>query len=171
MSPILHILHAKPIDIKCVQKRFIGGCWVDVLDQNAINRINRELDILDFFLGDLKKINQYQKPTSSFRSLILELRKRGLIEMKTGNQYITTEAGWEYMCRYKANATQRESAEIGKIRRMKMEYSIEPPFGYEDDEEYFVRDDETDEDFMIRTGHHPDGTRVSNADMEYLLNG
>ena len=115
MSPILHILHAKPIDIKCVQRRVISGHWVDVLNQPTVDRISKELDILDFFLGDLKKINQYQKPTSYFRSLILELRKRGLIEMKTGNQYITTEAGWEYMCRYKANATQRESAEIGKV--------------------------------------------------------
>ena len=48
---------------------------------------------------------------------------------------------------------------------------IDPPFGYYGDEEETVQDNETEEDFMIRTGYYPDGRKVSNRDMEYLLNG
>ena len=48
---------------------------------------------------------------------------------------------------------------------------IDPPFGYYEDEEETVQDTETEEDFMLRTGRYPDGTKVSNKDMEYLLYG
>ena len=48
---------------------------------------------------------------------------------------------------------------------------IDPPFGYYGDEEETVQETETVEDFMIRTGYYPDGRKVSNKDMEYLLNG
>ena len=48
---------------------------------------------------------------------------------------------------------------------------IDPPFGYYGDEEETVQENETVEDFMIRTGYYPDGRKVSNKDMEYLLNG
>ena len=47
---------------------------------------------------------------------------------------------------------------------------IDPPFGYYGDEEETAQDNETEEDFMIRTGHYPDGRKVSNKDMEYLMN-
>ena len=43
------------------------------------------------------------------------------------------------------------------------EQPVDPPFGY--------YGDETEEDFMIRTGYHSDGRKVSNKDMEYLLYG
>ena len=48
---------------------------------------------------------------------------------------------------------------------------IDPPFGYYGDEEETVQENETEEDFMIRTGYHSDGTKISNRDMEYLLYG
>lgn len=48
---------------------------------------------------------------------------------------------------------------------------IDPPFGYYGDEEETVQENETVEDFMLRTGYYPDGRKVSNKDMEYLLNG
>ena len=48
---------------------------------------------------------------------------------------------------------------------------IAPPFGYYGDEEETVQENETVEDFMLRTGYYPDGRKVSNKDMEYLLNG
>ena len=48
---------------------------------------------------------------------------------------------------------------------------IDPPFGYYGDEEETVQETETEEDFMLRTGHYPDGGKVSNKDMEYLLYG
>ena len=51
------------------------------------------------------------------------------------------------------------------------EQPVDPPFGYYRDEEETVQEHETEEDFMLRTGRYPDGTKVSNADMEYLLYG
>ena len=48
---------------------------------------------------------------------------------------------------------------------------VDPPFGYYGDEEETVQENETEEDFMIRTGYHSDGTKISNRDMEYLLYG
>ena len=48
---------------------------------------------------------------------------------------------------------------------------VDPPFGYYGDEEETVQENETVEDFMLRTGYYPDGRKVSNKDMEYLLNG
>ena len=48
---------------------------------------------------------------------------------------------------------------------------VDPPFGYYGDEEETVQEHETEEDFMLRTGRYPDGTKVSNKDMEYLLYG
>ena len=51
------------------------------------------------------------------------------------------------------------------------EQPVAPPFGYYGDEEETVQDNETEEDFMLRTGYYPDGRKVSNKDMEYLLNG
>ncbi len=48
---------------------------------------------------------------------------------------------------------------------------IDPPFGYYGDEEETAQENETVEDFMLRTGYYPDGRKVSNKDMEYLLNG
>ena len=51
------------------------------------------------------------------------------------------------------------------------EQPVDPPFGYYGDEEETVQDNETEEDFMLRTGYYPDGRKVSNKDMEYLLNG
>lgn len=47
----------------------------------------------------------------------------------------------------------------------------DPPFGYYGDEEETAQENETVEDFMLRTGYYPDGRKVSNKDMEYLLNG
>ena len=51
------------------------------------------------------------------------------------------------------------------------EQPVDPPFGYYGDEEETVQENETEEDFMLRTGYYPDGRKVSNKDMEYLLNG
>ena len=51
------------------------------------------------------------------------------------------------------------------------EQPVDPPFGYYGDEEETVQENETVEDFMLRTGHYPDGRKVSNKDMEYLLYG
>ena len=51
------------------------------------------------------------------------------------------------------------------------EQPVDPPFGYYGDEEETVQENETEEDFMLRTGFHSDGTKVSNKDMEYLLYG
>ena len=51
------------------------------------------------------------------------------------------------------------------------EQPVNPPFSYYRDEEETVQENETEEDFMIRTGYYPDGRKVSNKDMEYLLNG
>ena len=51
------------------------------------------------------------------------------------------------------------------------EQPVDPPFGYYGDEEETVQENETVEDFMLRTGYYPDGRKVSNKDMEYLLNG
>ena len=48
---------------------------------------------------------------------------------------------------------------------------VDPPFSYYGDIEETVQEHETEEDFMLRTGRYPDGTKVSNADMEYLLYG
>ena len=48
---------------------------------------------------------------------------------------------------------------------------IDPPFGYYGDEEETVQEAETEEDFMLRTGYHADGSRVSNKDRQYLLYG
>ena len=48
---------------------------------------------------------------------------------------------------------------------------VDPPFGYYGDEEETVQEHETEEDFMLRTGRYPDGRKVSNKDMEYLLYG
>ena len=48
------------------------------------------------------------------------------------------------------------------------EQPVDPPFGYEEET---VQDNETVEDFMLRTGCYPDGRKVSNKDMEYLLYG
>ena len=48
---------------------------------------------------------------------------------------------------------------------------VDPPFGYYGDEEETVQENETVEDFMLRTGYYPDGRKVSNRDMEYLLYG
>ena len=54
---------------------------------------------------------------------------------------------------------------------MNMNKPVAPPFGYYGDEEETVQEHETEEDFMLRTGRYPDGRRVSNKDMEYLLYG
>ena len=51
------------------------------------------------------------------------------------------------------------------------EQPVDPPFGYYGDEEETLREGESEEDFMLRTGYHSDGTKVSNRDMEYLLYG
>ena len=51
------------------------------------------------------------------------------------------------------------------------EQPVDPPFGYYEDYEETVQENETVEDFMLRTGYYPDGRKVSNKDMEYLLNG
>ena len=51
------------------------------------------------------------------------------------------------------------------------EQPVDPPFGYYEDYEETVQEHETVEDFMLRTGYYPDGRKVSNKDMEYLLNG
>ena len=51
------------------------------------------------------------------------------------------------------------------------EQPIDPPFGYYGDEEETLREGESEEDFMLRTGYHSDGSKVSNKDMEYLLYG
>ena len=51
------------------------------------------------------------------------------------------------------------------------EQPVDPPFGYYEDYEETVQGHETVEDFMLRTGYYPDGRKVSNKDMEYLLNG
>ena len=48
---------------------------------------------------------------------------------------------------------------------------LDPPFGYYGDEEETVQEAETEEDFMLRTGYHSDGSRVSNKDRQYLLYG
>ena len=51
------------------------------------------------------------------------------------------------------------------------EQPVDPPFGYYGNEEETVQEHETVQDFMLRTGYYPDGRKVSNRDMEYLLNG
>ena len=51
------------------------------------------------------------------------------------------------------------------------EQPVDPPFGYYEDYEETVQAHETVEDFMLRTGYYPDGRKVSNRDMEYLLYG
>ena len=51
------------------------------------------------------------------------------------------------------------------------EQPVDPPFGYYEDYEETVQAHETVEDFMLRTGYYPDGRKVSNKDMEYLLYG
>ena len=48
---------------------------------------------------------------------------------------------------------------------------LDPPFGYYGNEEETIQENETEEDFMLRTGCYPDGRKVSNKDMEYLLYG
>ena len=48
------------------------------------------------------------------------------------------------------------------------EQPVDSPFGYYGET---VQENETGEDFMLRTGRYPDGTKVSNRDMEYLLYG
>lgn len=48
---------------------------------------------------------------------------------------------------------------------------LDPQFGYYGDEEETVQEAETEEDFMLRTGYHSDGSRVSNKDRQYLLYG
>ena len=51
------------------------------------------------------------------------------------------------------------------------EQPVDPPFGYYGDEEETVQEEETEEDFMLRTGCYADGTKVSSKDMQYLLYG
>ena len=41
------------------------------------------------------------------------------------------------------------------------EQPVDPPFGYYGDEEETVQDNETEEDFMLRTGYHSDGRIIS----------
>ena len=48
---------------------------------------------------------------------------------------------------------------------------LDPPFGYYGDEEETIQENETEEDFMLRTGFRSDGRKVSNKYMEYLLYG
>ena len=114
MSPILHALNAKPIDLSCTSRRIIKPNWVETYGQATLNRIYAELKVLDFFLNDDFKQRTKLRSAGNKYPHVLSLCSRGLLE-RDGNsyRYRTTDAGWEYMRAHALNASQRETIEVG----------------------------------------------------------
>ena len=123
MNKFLHILNARPIDIPCVDRRVVLPSWVDVYGLTKLARVEQELKVLDFFLGDdFISRNLLFRNSNSKYPLVLDLLKRGLIEKKEGTYtYRTTDAGWEYMRAHAMNETQRESLSLGNCMNIRAE--------------------------------------------------
>ncbi len=114
MSPILHVLNAKPIELACTRIRVVQPNWVELHGQATLNRIYAELKVLDFFLNDDFKLRNKLRTAGSKYPHLLSLWRRGLLE-RDGNshRYRTTDSGWEYMRAHALNASQRETIEVG----------------------------------------------------------
>ena len=115
MNAILMSIYAKPVDVKCSEVKEHRGDWYECTNMglNTACLIYRRLKVVAGLYFSERSAGYFERFGGS--PLIGELKRCGLIEQGSSDWHLKiTQAGREYMRKYRINAAGRESLEMGR---------------------------------------------------------